>query len=93
MQDTVTGRLESIPGDDPKNVKPGWPVFRIGERFKVRGWWWRVEGFTEDGGLHMLPVEKVKKPKASANWEERAALQRDIESMRSKHPANKRRGR
>jgi hypothetical protein len=61
MQDPNTGLLEPIPKDDPKNIKPGWQPFNVGEEVNFRGWWWRIEAFTADGGMTVKAVRKSKK--------------------------------
>jgi hypothetical protein len=58
MQNPETGELLPIPEDDPKNAPPGWPIYKVGERVKFRGWWWEIDSI-HDGKLTVKPVKKA----------------------------------
>jgi hypothetical protein len=66
MQNPETGELLPVPEDDPKNAPTGWPIYKVGERVKFRGWWWEIDSI-QDGKLTVKPVKRDQKKRTSWN--------------------------
>ena len=61
MQNPSTGLIEPVPDDDLENVPRGWPIYKIGDSIVFNGWYWKVTGFTDDGGLSLKADKKIRK--------------------------------
>jgi len=58
MQDPESGRLLPVPGDNPKNAPPDWPIYKVGARVKFRGWWWEIVD-VGDGRITVEPFSRA----------------------------------
>lgn len=58
MQDPMSGKLTAI--DDTTKVPDGWPVYKVGEKVKFRGWWWEIVAI-DDGQLTVAPRTKASR--------------------------------